>query len=85
MLQTLRNDSLTDYLITGPLVEGESSLPSPEALQEKIIIKGKKLPSDSDLSIEELEVKHKLPKELSDLVWYGKSRKFTSFLDRKCK
>lgn len=75
-----------DYLITEPLVDGEESLPSPEDLKEKIIIKGKRLPAASEeTDITELENKHRLAKELSDLVWYGKSRKLNSFLGCNCK
>ena len=66
-------------------MDGEISLPSPEDLKEKIIIKGKRLSEDENLDIIQLENKYKLAREMSDLVWYCKSRKFTSFDVKKCK
>ncbi|KAJ6222450.1 hypothetical protein RDWZM_000995 [Blomia tropicalis] len=75
-------DGFGNLLITEPLIDDETRLPSPNDLKNKIIIKGKRLPKwDNEKLIDELENKHRLAKELSDLVWYCCSRKFTSFFD----
>ena len=74
-----------NHLITAPLSTDEVSMPSPEALKEKIIIKGKRLPLTDECDVEELEKKYNLAKELSDLVWYGSSKSFNSFTGCSCK
>lgn len=73
------------HLITGPLFGGkETTLPSPLQLREKIIIKGKRLPLTEGCNVAEIEMEHCLAKELSDLVWYGASKRFVDF-DTICK
>lgn len=83
---TILRAELQDHLVTGPLDEAEDKWPSPEQLRGKIIIKGKKLPRlESGEDLETLEKKYNLVKELSDLVWYATSRKFTTFAETSCK
>ncbi|XP_078331805.1 inactive phospholipase C-like protein 2 [Crassostrea virginica] len=87
-----------DKLCRDCVAENESCLPSPETLKKKIIVKGKKLPpnSEDDYVTDEDEgaesdkkknnktkdhpvKKHKLAKELSDLVNYCVSTRFQDF------
>nr|KAG5699416.1 hypothetical protein BaRGS_016262 [Batillaria attramentaria] len=88
-----------DKLYLNSVDEKQSCLPSPESLKGRILIKGKKLPADSDAnegyvtdedegaepekkrnSKREGSVKkHRLAKELSDMVNYFVSRRFEDF------
>ncbi|KAH9402526.1 1-phosphatidylinositol 4,5-bisphosphate phosphodiesterase delta-4 [Tyrophagus putrescentiae] len=66
-------------LVTGPICgSSEAVMPSPEELKRRIIIKGKRLPPAASLEdLDELERQHGLASELSDLVWYAASKRFT--------
>ncbi|GFS05595.1 phosphoinositide phospholipase C [Elysia marginata] len=98
-LTTILKETFGEKLFTNNLEEGRTSLPSPDFFKGKILVKGKKLPFNSESSegyvTDEDEgaepekkkstkregsiKKHKLTKELSDLVSYCVSRRFEDF------